>query len=62
MELQFYRCDACKKLDEYRGLIKREKCACGNRRVRPTKINIYRLWLFLLCHPSYFILALWEKK
>lgn len=58
MELRFFRCDTCTRLDEHRLLMKRQSCVCGGRRVRPTLATLIELVWFVVRHPSYLVKAL----
>ena len=58
MDVKFYRCLLCKRLDEERNLLKSGKCKCGNRRFGPTYATPVELILFVLCNPVYLLKAL----
>lgn len=58
MEVKFYRCLMCKRLDEERNLLKSGQCICGNRRFGPTYATVLELILFVLCNPTYLLKAL----
>jgi hypothetical protein len=58
MNLVFYRCSLCKRLDEYKRIISSGKCACTSRRFNPVYATALEVTLFVIAHPSYLIRAL----
>jgi len=55
MEVEFYRCYNCGRMEEKRILLKRPGCTCGAMRVRPTIATRLELLWFAITHPSYIV-------
>lgn len=62
MIVDFYRCDSCKRVDEIKLLISKHGCVCGSKRVRPTRLTKWGIFMFVLKHPSYLIKALFGAE
>jgi hypothetical protein len=58
MELKFYRCFLCKRLEEHKRLTSIGKCACMSRKFSPVYATLLEVILFVIAHPSYLIRAL----
>jgi hypothetical protein len=62
MEIEFFGCHSCGKVDERRNWIKNIVCPnCGSKRVHPVYLSTFRLLLFILTHPSYIFQAIKER-
>jgi hypothetical protein len=53
MEIRFYRCVSCQRLDELNRLLQRHKCLCGATKVTGSYASPIELGWFLIKHPSY---------
>lgn len=62
MIVDFYRCDSCKRLDEYQCLIKRHGCVCGAKRIRPSRATKLQIAWFVMKNPGYFFKAISEAE
>jgi hypothetical protein len=58
---EFYRCFDCKKVTEEKKMIRDVYCSCGGRRYRPTHLNFFQLWFFILTNPYCIKLILGKK-
>lgn len=57
MNLQFYRCDVCHRLEEGRVLLTAGSCRCGGRRIKPVIATLVELVMYVIWHPSYLVKA-----
>ena len=62
MEIKFYHCSSCHRLDEYNRLMANKGCICGAMRVQPAHASTGDLIWFCIKHPSYLIKALKGEK
>lgn len=59
MLLAFYGCHCCGEVKERKQWIKAVNCPkCGSRKFHPAYLSNFRVWVFVLLHPSYLIAAL----
>jgi hypothetical protein len=58
MELRFYRCVLCNRLEEERRLTSIGKCVCMSRKFSPVLATLLEATWFIIVHPSYLIRAL----
>jgi hypothetical protein len=58
MIVNFYSCCSCGGVREERQWIASVKCqTCGGKKMQPVFLNPIRLFMFVLCNPSYLVKA-----
>lgn len=62
MEVSFYRCYECKRLDEIQMLLARHKCICGSRKFNPSQATRLEILWFVIKNPRYLVMALKGAK
>ena len=58
MNLAFYRCYSCKRLNEVKIMLKEVGCVCGSRKFQPSRATFFDMLFFIVKNPSYLLRAL----